>query len=194
VNASGEARPMFFLVRHGETEWSASGQHTSRTDLPLTEPGRARAAALAPQLSGREWALVLCSPLRRARETCELAGLGEAAVIDEDLREWDYGEYEGLTTPQIREQRPDWVLWRDGCPGGEMPDQVGVRADRVLRRLREAGGDCVAFAHGHILRVTGARWIEQPVSFGSRLALSAGSVSRLGFERETEVLRNWNSV
>jgi probable phosphoglycerate mutase len=194
VNASGEARPMFFLVRHGETEWSLSGQHTSRTDLPLTEPGRARAAALAPALSGREWALVLCSPLRRARETCELAGLGEAAVIDEDLREWDYGEYEGLTTPQIREQRPDWVLWRDGCPGGEMPDQVGVRADRVLGRLREAGGDCVAFAHGHILRVTGARWIEQPVGFGSRLALSAGSVSRLGFERETEVLRDWNSV
>ena len=193
MNASG-SQPVIVLVRHGETEWSLSGQHTSRTDLPLTEPGRARAAALAPALSGREWALVLCSPLRRARETCELAALGAAAVIDEDLREWDYGEYEGLTTPQIREQRPDWVLWRDGCPGGEMPDQVGVRADRVLGRLREAGGDCVAFAHGHILRVTGARWTEQPVSFGSRLALAAGSVSRLGFERETEVLQDWNSV
>src|ERR1700736_4175245 len=134
MNASGEARAEVFLVRPRETEWSLSGQHTSRTDLPLTEPGRARAAALAPALSGREWALVLCSPLRRARETCELAGLGEHAVIDEDLREWDYGEYEGLTTPQIREQRPDWNLWRDGCPGGEAPEQVAARADRVLER------------------------------------------------------------
>jgi probable phosphoglycerate mutase len=189
-----ESKPVCTLVRHGETEWSLSGQHTSRTDLPLTEAGRARAAALAPELSGHRWALVLTSPLLRARETCELAGLGDQAVVDDDLREWDYGEYEGLTTPQIWEQRPDWVLWRDGCPGGETPDQVGVRADRVLKRMREAGGDCIAFAHGHILRVTGARWIEQPVSFGSRLALSAGSVSRLGFERETEVLREWNSA
>jgi probable phosphoglycerate mutase len=194
VTGSGEGPSEIVVVRHGETEWSVSGQHTSRTDLPLTEPGRARAAALAPQLSGRQWALVLCSPLRRARETCELAGLGEQAVIDEDLREWDYGEYEGLTTPQIRERQPDWVLWRDGCPGGEMPDQVGARADRVLARMHAADGDCVAFAHGHILRVTGSRWIDQPVSFGSRIALSPGSVSTLGFERETKVLWEWNSV
>ena len=108
------------------------------------------------------------------------------------MREWEYGEYEGLTTPQIRAQRPDWVLWRDGCPGGEMPDQVGARADRVRDRLRASGGECIAFAHGHILRVVGARWIEQDVSFGSRLALSAGSLSTLGFERETAVLREWN--
>ncbi|HEY2437764.1 MAG TPA: histidine phosphatase family protein, partial [Solirubrobacteraceae bacterium] len=194
AGGSAEARPVIVLVRHGETEWSVSGQHTSRTDLPLTEPGRARATALAPRLSGGQWALVLSSPLRRARETCELAGLGEQMTIDEDLREWDYGEYEGLTTAQIHQQRPDWVLWRDGCPGGETPDQVGVRADRVLARMRGAGGDCVAFAHGHILRVTGSRWAEQPVSFGSRIALSAGSVSTLGFERETEVLSEWNSV
>jgi probable phosphoglycerate mutase len=192
VNASG-SHPVIVLVRHGETEWSVSGQHTSRTDLPLTEPGRARAAALAPALSGREWALVLCSPLRRARETCELAGLGEQAVIDEDLREWDYGEYEGLTTPEIRERNPDWVLWRDGCPGGEKPFQVGERADQALARLRSADGDAIAFAHGHILRVVGARWIAMESAAGARFALGAGALSVLGFERETEVLSRWNT-
>jgi len=180
------------LVRHGETEWSASGQHTSRTDLPLTEPGRRRAEDLRGMLAGRDWALVLCSPLRRARETCELAGLSDRAVIDENLREWEYGEYEGLTTPQIREQRPDWLLWRDGCPDGESPEQVGARADQALERLSAAGGDAVVFAHGHILRVIAARWVEQPVSFGSRLALSAGALCALGFERETQVIREWN--
>ena len=192
MSGAAEDQLRIWLVRHGETEWSASGRHTSRTDLPLTEAGRARAEALAAELSGRAWQLVLCSPLRRARETCELAGLSDRAEIDEDLREWEYGEYEGLTTPQIRAQRPDWVLWRDGCPGGEMPDQVGARADQVLDRLRASGGECIAFAHGHILRVLGGRWIEQDVSFGSRLALSAGSLSTLGFERETAVLREWN--
>jgi probable phosphoglycerate mutase len=180
------------LVRHGETEWSASGQHTSRTDLPLTDAGRRRAAELREMLAGRDWALVLCSPLRRARETCELAGLSDRAAIDENLREWEYGEYEGLTTPEIREGRPDWVLWRDGCPDGESPEQVGARADQVLDRLSQAGGDAVAFAHGHVLRVIAARWVEQPVSFGSRLGLSAGAVCALGFERETRVIREWN--
>ena len=180
------------LVRHGETEWSASGQHTSRTDLPLTEDGRRRAQELASQFRGREWALVLSSPLRRARETAELAGVGNDVAIDEGLREWDYGEYEGLTTPQIREQRPDWNLWRDGCPGGESPEEVSARADRLLHFLRRAGGDCLVFAHGHILRVIGARWVAEPVTFGARLALFAGAVSRLGYERETEVLRGWN--
>jgi probable phosphoglycerate mutase len=182
------------LVRHGETEWSASGKHTSRTDLPLTEPGRRRAAELAPTLAQRTFALVLVSPLRRARETCELAGLADRAEVCEDLREWDYGEYEGLTTPEIREDRPDWVLWRDGCPGGESPTAVGERADRTLDRLRAADGDAIAFAHGHILRVLAARWLEMPVAGGSRLALSAGSVSVLGFERETSVLRLWNGT
>jgi broad specificity phosphatase PhoE len=180
------------LVRHGETEWSANGRHTSRTDLALIEAGRRRAQALRPQLSTREWSLVLCSPLRRARETCQLAGLSAQAVVDEDLREWDYGEYEGLTTPEIWEQRPGWSLWRDGCPGGEAPDQVGARADRVLDRLGRAGGDAIAFAHGHILRVIGARWVAHPVELGARLALSAGALSRLGFERDTRVLRGWN--
>jgi broad specificity phosphatase PhoE len=184
------------LVRHGETEWSASGKHTSRTDLPLTEAGRKRATELGPILSRRSFSLLLVSPLRRARETCELAGLGARAEVSDDLREWDYGAYEGVTTAEIREHNPDWVLWRDGCPDGELPAQVSERADRVLERLREsvdhADGDAIVFAHGHILRVIAARWIGLPVAGGARLVLSAGSVSVLGFERETEVIRLWN--
>ena len=182
------------LVRHGETEWSLSGQHTSRPDLPLIEAGRERAAALGPLLAGWDFSLVVTSPLRRARETCELAGLGDRAEVWEDLREWDYGEYEGLTTPQIREERPDWFLWRDGCPGGEQPAEVGARADRVLERMRAVDGDIVAFAHGHIFRVLAARWIELPASGGSRLALNAGALCVLGFERETQVIQRWNDT
>lgn len=182
------------LVRHGETEWSAAGRHTSRTDLPLVAAGRERATALAAHLASRSFALVLCSPLRRARETCELAGLGEAAQVDDDLHEWQYGDYEGLTTPQIREHRPDWWLWRDGCPSGETPDQVAARADRALARLREADGDAIAFAHGHILRVLGARWAGQGPEFGARLLLATGGLSVLGFERDTEVLARWNAT
>ena len=182
------------LVRHGETEWSLSGQHTSRTDLPLLPVGRERASALGPRLEGWDFSLVLTSPLRRARETCELAGFGERAEVFEDLREWDYGEYEGLTTPQIREERPDWNLWTDGCPGGEQPDQVGARADRVLERMRRADGDVLAFAHGHIFRVLAARWIALPAAGGARLALKAGALCVLGFERETEVIHRWNDA
>jgi broad specificity phosphatase PhoE len=182
------------LVRHGETEWSANGRHTSRTDLPLIEVGRERAAALAEPLSAWNFALVLTSPLRRARETCELAGFGDVAVVCDDLWEWDYGDYEGLTTPQIRESNPDWVLWRDGCPGGERPEEVGARADRVLERLRGADGDALAFAHGHILRVVAARWLQMEVAAGARFALRAGAISVLGFERETEVLQRWNDA
>jgi broad specificity phosphatase PhoE len=189
----GAGRHEVVLVRHGETDWSLSGQHTSRTDLPLTERGRDRARALAARFAGRSFALVLSSPLLRARETCELAGFGDAMELCEDLREWDYGDYEGLTTPQIHERDPDWVLWRDGCPGGEKPHQVGERADRALARLRAAEGDAIAFAHGHILRVTGSRWIAEPPAFGGRIALGAGAVSALGFERETEVLVQWNT-
>jgi broad specificity phosphatase PhoE len=180
------------VVRHGETEWSANGRHTSRTDLPLTEQGRERARALAPRLAARKFALVLCSPLRRARETCELAGFGDVAELTPDLHEWDYGEYEGLTTPEIWETNPEWSLWRDGCPGGEQPAQVGARADRVLERLRTAGGDALAFAHGHILRVLTARWLVMEVAEGARFALDAGATGTLGFERTTEVLRRWN--
>lgn len=180
------------VVRHGETEWSANGRHTSRTDLPLTEAGRERAEALTGVLAERRFSLVLCSPLRRARETCELAGFGDVAERCDDLHEWDYGEYEGLTTPEIREQVPDWWLWRDGCPGGELPDQVAARADRVLERLRTAGGDALAFAHGHILRVLTARWLGMEAAAGARFALRAGALGLLGHERETEVLTGWN--
>jgi probable phosphoglycerate mutase len=182
------------LIRHGETEWSRSGQHTSRTDLPLIEEGRERAQALGERLAGWDFALVLTSPLRRARETCELAGLGDRAEICEDLREWDYGDYEGLTTPQIREERPGWYLWRDGCPGGEQPQQVGARADRAIERLRSGGGDAVAFAHGHIFRVLTARWLQMEPAAGARFALRAGALCVLGYERETEVIQLWNDA
>jgi probable phosphoglycerate mutase len=182
------------LVRHGETEWSRSGQHTSRTDLPLIEEGRERAQALGPLLARWDFSLVLTSPLLRARETCSLSGFGDRAEICEDLREWDYGDYEGLTTPQIREDRPGWFLWRDGCPGGEQPEQVGARADRVLDRARGADGDVLAFAHGHIFRVLAARWIELPAAGGGRLALRAGAISALGYERDVQVIQLWNEA
>ena len=181
------------LVRHGETEWSAAGRHTSRTDLELTAEGRRRAEAVGSELAGHNFVLVLSSPLRRALETCRLAGFGDRAEIDRDLREWDYGEYEGLTTPQIHESAPGWSLWRDGCPGGERPAGVGARADRVLDRLRDVDGDVLAFAHGHVLRVIGARWAELPVAEGGRLALSAGGISALGYEHDNQVLTRWNA-
>lgn len=180
------------VVRHGETEWSLSGQHTSRTDLALTDNGRKRAEALREPLSGYSFSLVLSSPLHRALETCEIAGFGEVVELEDDLREWDYGEYEGLTTPQIRETRPDWDLWRDGCPGGEGPPEVGARADRVLARLASAEGDAVAFAHGHILRVVTARWAGMEVAEGARLMFGAGAIGVLGHERETRAIEHWN--
>jgi broad specificity phosphatase PhoE len=193
MGGSGAGHHEIFLVRHGETEWSRSGQHTSHTDLPLTEAGRERARALAGALADRSYAAVLCSPMRRARETAELAGFGGVIEVCDDLHEWDYGEYEGLTTPQIWERNPGWSLWRDGCPGGESPGQVGARADRVLGRLRAAGGDGLAFAHGHILRVVTARWLAMEPAAGARFALAAGAVSTLGWERDTEVLSRWNA-
>ena len=187
-----ERHPELVLVRHGETDWSATGRHTSHTDLPLTRSGRQRAAALADALAGHTFALVLSSPLRRARETAELAGFGEAAEPFGELHEWDYGQYEGLTTPQIRAQNPTWDLWRDGCPGGESPEQVRARADGVLERVTEATGDVLLFAHGHILRVITARWLQMPVAAGARFALAAGALSRLGYERDTRVVDEWN--
>jgi broad specificity phosphatase PhoE len=182
-----------FIARHGATEWSISGQHTSHTDLPLLEQGREQAAELATKLSGDSFDLVLCSPLLRARETCRLAGFAEQAELVDDLREWDYGEYEGLTTPQIRETAPSWWLWRDGCPGGELPDQIGARVDRVLARFAQVDGDGLVFAHGHVLRVLTARWLEMEVSAGARFRLEAGSLSTLGHERETQVLERWSA-
>ena len=180
------------LVRHGETEWSLSGQHTSRTDLPLTEKGRERAQRLPPALGGWDFSLVLTSPLLRARETCEIAGFAERAEICEDLREWDYGDYEGLTTPQIRETNPTWNLWTDGCPGGERPADVGARADRAIERLRSGDGDALAFAHGHIFRVLTARWLRMEPAAAARFALKTGTICALGYERETEVVQLWN--
>jgi probable phosphoglycerate mutase len=183
---------MIILVRHGETEWSRSGRHTGRTDVPLTDVGRWQAEQTGKKLAGQRFSLVLTSPLSRAEETCALAGIGDGEPCD-DLREWDYGDYEGRTTNDIRAERPDWLLWRDGCPGGEQPDDVGRRADRVIAVLREAVGDAIVFAHGHILRVMAARWVGLPPADGSRLALDPASISVLGHERETSVIRLWNA-
>jgi probable phosphoglycerate mutase len=194
VSPSQRDKPTVVLVRHGETEWSASGKHTSRTDVPLTEAGRAGAAKLRERLAGFEFALVLVSPLSRARETAELAGLGDRAVIDEDLREFDYGDYEGRTTAEIREERPGWDVWRDDSPRGETPEQVGERADRAIERALAAGGDVALFAHGHLLRIVGARWIGAPARTGGNLGLSTGAVCELGFERERRAIWLWNDT
>jgi broad specificity phosphatase PhoE len=185
--------PDVWLVRHGETEWSAAGKHTGTTDIPLTEPGREAARALAEALAGRHFDVVLTSPLQRARETCELAGLAAHAEVVDDLREWDYGDYEGLTTAEIRETRPEWTVWRDGCPGGESAAGVGARADRVVDRLRDIDGEVVVFAHGHLLRVLGARWCGLAAEAGAVLALDTARLSVLGWEREQPVLRMWNA-
>jgi broad specificity phosphatase PhoE len=182
-----------FVVRHGETEWSRAGRHTGLTDLPLTERGRELAVELAPVLARHSFSLVLCSPLTRAWETCELAGLGDVAVECADLVEWDYGDYEGLTTPEIWASNPGWDLWRDGCPGGESPAEVGARAERALAPLRSAEGEAaIAFAHGHLLRTVAARWIELPPSGGARFTLEPAAVSVLGYERHRSVIAGWN--
>ena len=159
-----------FAIRHGETAWSRSGQHTGTTDIPLTDSGRLLAKRMRPVLAAEAFALVLCSPMQRARETCELAGLGDKAVIDSDLVEWNYGEYEGLTPKQIQEMAPGWLIFRDGCPGGEAPEHVGARVDRVIARSRAVEGDTALFAHGHLLRVFVARWIGLPPGGGQQSA------------------------
>jgi probable phosphoglycerate mutase len=182
------------LVRHGQTEWSLSGQHTGNTDIPLTEEGKRQAQALGARLSQWRFARVFTSPLSRALETCRLAGLGDRAEVTEDLVEWDYGHYEGLRTADIREERPGWDLWVDGVMGGETVEEVGRRADRVIEAARSADGDVALFAHGHILRVIGARWIGLPPSDGRLLALSTASISVLGWERERPVLERWNET
>jgi broad specificity phosphatase PhoE len=181
-----------WLVRHAETEWSRTKRHTGRTDVPLTDKGREAARALGARLAGRSFDAVFTSPLSRARDTCELAGFGDRAVERDELLEWDYGDYEGLTTPEIREQRPDWYLWWDGAPHGESPQDVEGRVDRLIAELLQLPGPAALFAHGHVLRAFAARWIEQPVAVGGRLALSAGAISVLGFEREVRVLWRWN--
>jgi broad specificity phosphatase PhoE len=189
-----ETLPVVYLARHGETAWSLSGQHTGLTDLPLTERGERNARSLGERLKGTHFALVLTSPLQRAKRTCELAGFGGQARDDGDLVEWDYGEYEGKRTADIRKERPDWYLFRDGCPGGETLAALGARADRVISRLRAAGGDVLLFSHGHFLRVLGARWVGLPVPDGRLLLLTTASLSILGYEHNLEepVLRLWN--
>jgi probable phosphoglycerate mutase len=181
------------LVRHGQTEWSASGQHTSVTDLPMTETGVRQARALRPALAGRAFAAVLCSPRLRARHTAELAGLTVTA-IDDDLAEWFYGDYEGMTTTEIWARNSGWDLFRDGCPGGESPQQLGARIDRVLDRARAAldEGDVALVAHGHSLRVVTARWLDQPVAAGARYRLDTATLSTLGHDHERQVLTSWN--
>jgi probable phosphoglycerate mutase len=185
--------PEILLARHGETEWSVSGQHTGTTDVPLTDEGRRQAERLGLQLRGREFTAVLSSPLQRALETCRLAGLGDRCQTRADLAEWDYGDYEGMTTPKIRETVPGWSVWSDPIPGGETIAEVGARVDRVIDELATTPeGDAVVFAHGHLLRVMGARWIGLAPEDGARLALSTGTLSVLGWERERRVLRLWN--
>jgi broad specificity phosphatase PhoE len=186
------ARPEIWLARHGETEWSRAMRHTGRTDIELTEHGRQQAQKLRRGLEDRKFDRVITSPLSRAVETCQLAGFGDRAEHSPALLEWDYGEYEGLTTPQIRERQPGWVLWRDGCPGGETAADVGARVDPLVAELRGAGGDVALFAHGHVLRVLAARWLGLEPQSGALLALGTGTLSALGWERETAVIRRWN--
>jgi broad specificity phosphatase PhoE len=181
-----------WLVRHGETEWSASGRHTSTSDIPLTPKGEEAAAELEPRLSSHDFALVLSSPRQRARRTAELAGF-PTPEVDEDLVEWDYGEYEGITTEEIREHDPGWTIWTGTTPGGETAEQVSARLDRVVERCRAVDGDALLFAHGHCLRALTARWLELPVADGQHFKLDTGTVSTLGYERDVPVVSRWNS-
>lgn len=182
-----------FLIRHGETAWSLTGQHTGTTDIPLTENGRRRAEKLRPILANKNFAGVFVSPLQRARATCELAGLGASAVIDPDLAEWNYGAYEGLTPAQIHVKAPGWLIFRDGCQGGETPAQIGARADRMIDRVRTIKGDVALFAHGHIFRVLVARWIGFPAGAGQHFLLDTGSLCVLGYYRDIPAVEIWNS-
>jgi broad specificity phosphatase PhoE len=186
--------PVVLLVRHGETEWSRSGQHTSRTDLPLLADGVRDAEALGRRLAEYSLALVLASPMARARETARLAGLGDAVEISDDLVELGYGDYEGRTTADIRVERPGWDVWADGSPGGEPLADAGARADRVIARAEAAGGDVALFGHGHMLRIIGARWLGLPPAAASGLALSTASLCILGYERERRVIWLWNDT
>ena len=184
--------PEVVLVRHGETLWSRNRQHTGRTDIPLTDEGRRQSERVGDSLRGRRFALVLTSPLQRAAETCRLASLVDVAVFREELMEWDYGAYEGRTTAEIRAEVPGWSLWRDGVPGGETAADVGRRVDRVIADVRAANGDGALFAHGHVLRVLAVRWLGLPPTEGRLFALDPATISILGYERETPVIRRWN--
>ena len=189
-----ETLPTVYLARHGETAWTISGQHTGLTDLPLTERGERNARSLGERLSGMKFAKVFTSPLQRARRTCELAGFAQVAQTASDLVEWNYGEYEGRRTVDILRERPDWRLFRDGCPGGESPQQIGARADRVVERLRRVAGDVLLFSSGHFLRVLAARWLGLEPNFGRFLKLSTASLSALGYENSLAqpAIQFWN--
>lgn len=188
--------PVIYLARHGETKWSLSGQHTGLTDLPLTKHGEENARALRKRLAGQKFAVVFTSPLQRATRTCELAGFGAVAEVDRNLLEWDYGQYEGLTTAQIHAERPDWQLFRDGCPGGESPEQVGARADAMMDRARAVEADVLVFSSGHFLRVFAARWLALGAAAGKYLLLSTASVSALSYENNLSrpVIQLWNDT
>jgi probable phosphoglycerate mutase len=183
-----------YLIRHGETEWSLSGQHTGSTDIPLTENGRNVARLLKPVLAKESFARVMTSPLQRARETCELAGLGGRAEIERDLMEWNYGEYEGLTPKQIQAKAPGWMIFSDGCPGGESPEQVGERADRVIASIRAVEGNVVLFAHGHIFRVFAARWLGLPAAAGGHFLLDTATLNILSYYRDIPAVKRWNAM
>jgi probable phosphoglycerate mutase len=188
------ALPKVYLARHGETAWSITGQHTGRTDIPLTGRGERHALSLGERLKGEVFAKVLTSPLLRARRTCELAGFGALAEVDADLQEWDYGRYEGRRTADIRQEQPDWYLFRDGCPGGESVAAIGARADRLIARLRASDGNVLIFSHGHILRVIAARWLGLPAGHARYFVLSTAALSVLGYEHSLHepAIRLWN--
>ena len=186
------AETRLILVRHGETDWSASGRHTGWTDLPLNLNGIAQAERLAPRLAGHRFVRVLSSPLARAFETCRIAGLADVATVTPDLREWNYGDYEGRTSDEIRAVRPDWTIWTGGVPGGETIDDVSARVDRVIASATDAGGDVAIFGHGHCLRILAARWLGLEPAGGALLELSTATLSRLGWERERRVVELWN--
>lgn len=184
-----------YLIRHGETPWSLSGQHTGRTDLPLTDHGEQQALDVGRLLHGITFSQALVSPLQRARRTCELAGFGPTARVQQNLAEWDYGDYEGRTGAEIREQRPDWDVFRDGCPGGESPEQVTARTTAVVDELRHLEGRIVVFSHGHFLRSLAASWIGLPIQLGRHLSLDTGSLSILGYEKASiPAISLWNAV
>ncbi len=182
------------LVRHGETAWSLSGQHTGITDIPLTPAGEEAARRLAPLLRSQSFGQVFTSPLQRARRTCELAGFADQARLDSDLIEWNYGAYEGITSEQIHAEAPAWQVFSDGCPDGESPEQVGARVDRLLQRLREGTGPSLLFAHGHLLRVLVARWIDLPPGEGRRFLLDTATLNVLSHYRGTPALQCWNAA
>ncbi len=185
-------RPQVWLIRHGETEWSKTGQHTGRTDLPLTDGGIAQARMLGEGLAGRQFACVLSSPAQRALETCRLAGYGADVETDNDLMEWNYGDYEGRRTVDIQKERPGWLLWRDGVVGGETAEDVSARAYKVIERALAAGGDVALFSHGHFLRILTACWLTLPAKDGQLFALDTATVSVLGFEHDYRVIKHWN--